>query len=97
MANDEEYEDDVELEKLRRRRFVFLIPVVDGTSSSVSSSVVLFACSKMFNRRFLGCLLLLAEVDGAVADVVVVAREDDDVSDLRVLISVLKWKKWLEL
>lgn len=55
VANDDEYDDEVELEKFRRRRFVFLLfdDEVAGTSSSVSSSVVLFELSNMLKSLFL--------------------------------------------
>lgn len=79
VAKDDEYEEEVELEKLRRRRFVFLFDEVAGISSSVSSSVVLFVLNKMFKRRFLGNLLLPL----AVVEVAVVVFDDEDVSDLR--------------
>lgn len=84
VANDDEYDEEVELEKLRRRLFVFLrFADVTGISSSVSSSVVLFAFSRMFNKRFREArllLLLLAAVDTVVFD-------DEDVSDLRFLMA----------
>jgi hypothetical protein len=63
VANDDEYEEDVELEKFLRRLFTFLL--LDGVtgvlefSSSVSSSVVLFTLSKIFSNRFRGALLPL--------------------------------------
>lgn len=92
VANDDEYDEDVELEKLRRRRFVFLFGEIGGTSSSVSSSVVVLLLFKsMFSKRFRGTLLLL--------DVVVVAvvfEEDDDDSDLRFLI-IAKNREKIEL
>jgi hypothetical protein len=75
VANEDEYDEDVELEKLRRRRFVFLPVDVVCTSSSVSSSVVLLALSRIFKRRFRGARLPLL--------VVAVVVDDDDVSDLR--------------
>lgn len=81
VANDDEYEDDVELEKLRRRRFVFLLLAeVDGISSSVSSSVVLFGFSIMFKKRLRRLLSVVAVV------VVAAVFDDDDVSDLRFFI-----------
>lgn len=80
MAKDDEYDEDVELEKLRRRRFVFLPAGVVCTSSSVSSSVVLlFALRRMFKRRFRGARLPLLVV------AVVLFVDDDDVSDLRLV------------
>lgn len=82
VARDDAYEDEVELEKLRRRRFVFLFIDATGTSSSVSSSVVLFAFSKMFKRRLRGARLLLP-AEFVVAWVVI----DDDDSDLRFFIA----------
>lgn len=81
VAKDDEYEEEVELEKLRRRRFVFLLVEVAGISSSVSSSVVLF--NRMFRSRFLGVLILLL----ATVEVAVVVFDDEDVSDLRFFIA----------
>lgn len=74
VAKDDEYDDEVELEKLRRRRLVFLLLAdVDGISSSVSSSVVLLGFKRMLKNRFRRSLSV----------VVVAVFDDEDVSDLR--------------
>lgn len=74
VARDDEYDDEVELEKLRRRRLVFLLLAdVDGISSSVSSSVVLLGFKRMLKNRFRRSLSV----------VVVAVFDDEDVSDLR--------------
>lgn len=85
MAKDDEYDDEVELEKLRRRRFVFLLLAeVDGISSSVSSSVVLLGFNRMLKNRFLRSLSV----------VVVAVFDDDDVSDLRFFRFAKIRKRW---
>jgi hypothetical protein len=100
VAKDDEYDDEVELEKLRRRRFVFLLAGVVCTSSSVSSSVVLVALSRIFRRRFRGARLLLPllVVAAAAAATVVVVFDDEDVSDLRLFfIAKNRKEKFLSL
>jgi hypothetical protein len=64
VANDDEYDEEVELEKFLRRLFVFLLfdDEVAGTSSSVSSSVVLFVFSNIFKSLFLWGWVRLLEV-----------------------------------
>lgn len=80
VAKDDEYDEEVELEKFRRLRFVFLLCGDEGTSSSVSSSVVLFGSVKRFRYRF----------RAALSVVVVVAEDDVDVSVLRFFIAAIE-------
>lgn len=77
VSDDEVYEDEVELEKFLRRRFVLLFTCCDEalSPSSLSSSVVLFEFRRIFKSRFLGTrflvpplLLLRAVTAGAVVD-----------------------------
>ena len=88
VANDDEYELDVELEKLRRRRLVFFIVTADvevSSSSSVSSSVVLILFNKIFKRRLRGVDVLLLCTNEAAA----FERTDvDDVSNERGLLPI---------